>query len=453
MSIDRARLARLLDDERRRFLETHPRSAELFKRTSASLLGGVPMTWMRKWAGGFPIFAREARGAHVVDVDGHDYVDLCLGDTGAMAGHSTPAAVEAIVERARRGMTLMLPTEDAVFVGEAMARRFGLPYWQFTLSATDANRFALRIAREITGRPKVLVFHYCYHGTVDEAFATLQADGTVSARAGNVGPPVDLALTTRVVEWNDVPALEAALGPGDVACVLAEPALTNVGIVLPEPGFHAAMRDLTRRTGTLLILDETHTLSAGPGGYTGAHGLDPDLLTLGKPIGGGIPVGAFGASREVARRMFDRSAADYYDAGGVGGTLAGNALSLAAVRATLENVLTAEAYTRMIALGERFAAGVSSVIAARGLPWHVTKLGGRAEYMFSPRPPRNGALAFAARDGELEDYLHLAALNRGVLLTPFHNMALMSPFTTQADVDRHTTVFDESVRALGEVIA
>jgi glutamate-1-semialdehyde 2,1-aminomutase len=448
MSIDRARLATLLEDERRRFRETHPRSAELFARASKSLLGGVPMTWMRKWAGGFPIFAREAQGAHVVDVDGHDYVDLCLGDTGAMAGHSPPAAVEAIVERVRRGMTLMLPTEDAVFVGEEMARRFGLPYWQFTLSATDANRFAIRIAREITARPKVLVFHYCYHGTVDESFAALRADGTVAARAGNVGPPVDPALTTKVVEWNDIPALEAALRPGDVACVLAEPALTNVGIVLPEPGFHAALREITRRTGTLLILDETHTLSAGPGGYTALHGLEPDLLTLGKPIGGGIPVGAFGASRDVARRMFERQEADYYDAGGVGGTLAGNALSLAAVRATLENVLTAEAYARMIALAARFTAGVSSVIAARGLPWHVTQLGGRAEYMFSATPPRNGAEAFASRDGQLEDYMHLVALNRGVLLTPFHNMALMSPFTTEADVDRHTAVFDESVLAL-----
>jgi glutamate-1-semialdehyde 2,1-aminomutase len=448
MVIDRERLFVRLEDERRRFRETHRRSAELFARASESLLGGVPMTWMRKWAGGFPIFARDAKGAHVVDVDGHEYVDLCLGDTGAMAGHSAPAAVEAIVERARRGMTLMLPTEDAVFVGEEMARRFGLPFWQFTLSATDANRFAIRIAREITARPKVLVFHYCYHGTVDEAFAALHADGAVSARAGNVGPPVDPALTTKVVEWNDIAALEAALAPGDVACVLAEPALTNVGIVLPEPGFHAALREITRSTGTLLILDETHTLSAGPGGYTRAHGLDPDMLTLGKPIGGGIPVGAFGTSADVARRMFERLEADYYDAGGVGGTLAGNALSLAAVRATLERVLTAEAYAHMMALAARFTAGVASVISARALPWHVTQLGGRAEYMFSGRPPRTGAEAHAARDGELEDYMHLFALNRGVLLTPFHNMALMSPVTTEADVDRHTAVFTESVAAL-----
>jgi glutamate-1-semialdehyde 2,1-aminomutase len=310
MGIDRARLAGLLEDEQRRFRETHPRSAELFARSSNSLLGGVSMTWMRKWSGGFPIFAKEAMGAHVLDVDGIQYVDFCLGDTGAMAGHSAPAAVSAIVERARQGMTLMLPTEDSIYVGEEMARRFGLPYWQFTLSATDANRFAVRIAREITARPKILVFHFCYHGTVDETFAALQADGAVSARAGNVGPPVDPAVTTKVVEWNDIPALEAALAARDVACVLAEPALTNIGIVLPESGFHAALREITRRTDTLLILDETHTLSAGPGGYTGAHGLEPDVLTLGKPIGGGIPVGAFGASRDVARRMFERQEAD-----------------------------------------------------------------------------------------------------------------------------------------------
>jgi glutamate-1-semialdehyde 2,1-aminomutase len=342
----------------------------------------------------------------------------------------------------------MLPTEDAVWAGEELARRFGLPRWQFTLSATDANRFAIRMCRALTGRPKILVFNGCYHGTVDETFATLREDGSVGVRAGNVGPPVDPALTTKVVELNDVDALEAALAPGDVACVLAEPALTNIGIILPDPGFHQALRELTRRTGTLLVIDETHTFSAGPGGYTAAYGLEPDLLTIGKAIGGGVPVGAFGVTAELAERALAQPDADYEDVGGVGGTLAGNALSLAAVRATLGEVLTGDAFARMTALGERLADGVAKAIASAGRPWHVTRLGARAEYRFAPTPPRNGGESAAAGDEQLERFLHLYALNRGVLITPFHNMALVSPATTVADVDRHSEVFAAALAEL-----
>jgi glutamate-1-semialdehyde 2,1-aminomutase len=446
--VDRQRLAALITRESEAFASARPRSRALAERARASLLGGVPMTWMMRWAGPFPVFLAEARGARVVDVDGHEYVDLCLGDTGAMAGHSPAPVVRAVAERAAAGMTAMLPTEDALWAGEELGRRFGLPLWQFTLSATDANRSAIRIARELTGRPRILVFNGCYHGTVDETFATLRADGSVGVRPGNVGPPVDPALTTKVVELNDLDALEAALTPGDVACVLAEPALTNIGIVLPEPGFHEALRELTRRTGTLLVIDETHTFSAGPGGYTAAHGLEPDLLTIGKAIGGGVPVGAFGVTEGLAGRALASEEADYEDVGGVGGTLAGNALSLAAVRATLEQVLTDETFGRMTELGERLAAGIDGAIAAARVPWHVTRLGCRAEYRFTPHPPRNGGESAAAGDEELERFLHLYALNRGVLMTPFHNMALVCPATTEADVDRHTEVF---AAALGEL--
>jgi glutamate-1-semialdehyde 2,1-aminomutase len=446
--IDRGRLAALTAREEEAFAAARPRSRELAERAKGSLLGGVPMTWMMRWAGPYPVFLAEASGARVVDVDGHGYVDLCLGDTGAMAGHAPEPVVRAVAERGAAGLTAMLPTEDAAWAGEELARRFGLPLWQFTLSATDANRFAIRIAREVTGRAKILVFDGCYHGTVDETFATLRPDGSVGVRAGNVGPPVDPALTTKVVELNDLASLEAALAPGDVACVLAEPALTNIGIVLPEPGFHDGLRELTRRAGTLLVLDETHTFSAGPGGYTAAHGLEPDLLTIGKAIGGGVPVGAFGLTEEVARRALASARADYEDVGGVGGTLAGNALSLAAVRATLGEVLTDEAFAHMLVLGERLAAGVGSAIAGSGLPWHVTRLGARAEYRFAPRPPRNGGESAAAGDEELERFLHLHALNRGVLLTPFHSMALVCPATTEADVDRHTEVFAAALEEL-----
>ncbi len=448
MTIDRARLKDRLAEELRRFEEAHPRSRMLFERARGSLLGGVPMNWMVRWAGSFPIFVAHGEGAHFTDVDEHRYLDLCLGDTGAMTGHSPPASVEAIEERARRGITFMLPTEDAIRVGEELARRFGLPYWQTTLTATDANRFAIRLARHVTKRPKILVFDWCYHGTVDETFATLDDGGRVVARGGNLGPPVDPSVTTRVVEFNDVAALERELAHGDVACVLAEPVMTNIGIVHPEPGFHDALREATRRTGTLLILDETHTICAGPGGCTGAHGLSPDILTIGKPLAGGLPAAVYGLSAEVAERVRSGTDLATADTGGIGGTLAGNALSLAAMRATLQRVLTDDAYARTIPLAERFAEGAATVIAEHRLPWHVARLGCRAEYWFRATPPRNGAEAAASIDPELDRYMHLAALNRGILMTPFHNMALVAPQTTEEDIDFHTRVFRESVEAL-----
>jgi glutamate-1-semialdehyde 2,1-aminomutase len=447
-AIDRGRLAQLLEAELARFRAEHPRSAELHERARRSLVGGVPMPWMMLWAGGFPVVVERAEGNRVVDVDGHEYVDLCLGDTGAMTGHSPPEVVRELQERLARGITTMLPTEDAAWVGEELSRRFGLQQWLFTLTATDANRTALRIAREVTGRPKVLVYSYCYHGSVDEAFAVAAPDGTTRSREGNVGPAVDPSVTTRAVEFNDVGALERALAHGDVACVLAEPAMTNMGIVLPDAGYHDALRELTRRHGTLLIIDETHTVSAGPGGCTAEWGLEPDLFTIGKAIGSGIASGALGLSEQVARAMMEQTHADYEDTGGVGGTLAGNAFSLAAMRVTLDKVLIPEAYARAIPLAGRFADGVRDAVASHGLGWNVTQLGCRAEYRFQPEPARNGTEAHDASDPELERYLHLHALNRGVLLTPFHNMALMGPTTTAQDVDRHSEVFAEAVANL-----
>jgi glutamate-1-semialdehyde 2,1-aminomutase len=446
-NVARPRLREALRHEEERFATEHPRSRLLFERAKGSLLSGVPMSWMVRWAGGFPIFVRGGTGAHFEDVDGRRYLDLCLGDTGAMTGHAPAAAVRAAAERLAGGVTFMLPTEDAVVVGEELQRRFGLPFWQITLSATDANRFAIRLARAITGRHRVLVFNYCYHGTVDEAFATLEG-GKVRARPDNLGPGVDPAATTKVVEWNDLEALERALAPGDVACVLAEPAMTNIGIIHPEPGYHAALREITRRTGTLLLIDETHTICAGPGGYTREHRLEPDLFVVGKLVGGGVPAATYGLSAEVAERLSRLGAAAESDTNGIGGTLAGNALSLAAMRATLTEVLTPDFYARAIPLAERFTAGVESVIAAHALPWIVKRLGCRAEYWFRATPPRNGGEAAAAADAELDRYMHLAALNRGILMTPFHNMALFCPAVTEADVDRHTEVFRESVDAL-----
>jgi len=436
VAVEQSRLAALMAREERTFVDAHPRSAALFDRARGSLLGGVPMNWMSKWPGAFPPFVDEALGGRFRCVDGHEYVDLCLGDTGAMTGHSAGPTVAAIHDRIKRGMTFMLPTEDAVWVGEELARRFGLPFWQFTLTATDANRFAIRLARLITGRPKILVYNYCYHGTVDETFVTIR-DGHAVVRAGNLGPPVDPALTTRVVEWNDLDALEAALADGDVAAVLAEPVMTNIGIVHPADGYHAALRDLTRR----LIIDETHTICAGPGGCTRTDALEPDLLVIGKPIAGGLPAAAFGLTHAVAERVADQIELEHTDVGGIGGTLAGNALSMAAMRATLESVLTDAAYAHTIPLAERWTHGVQAAIDEYGLPWHVTRLGCRAEYLFGPDRPRNGAEAAAMDDFATQRFTHLYALNRGVLLTPFHNMALIAPQATDADIALHTAVF------------
>jgi glutamate-1-semialdehyde 2,1-aminomutase len=445
--IDRRRLAERHRAETERFEAEHPASAELFGRTQRHLLGGVPMNWMRRWPGPFPLFVEEAVGSRVRDVDGHTYVVFCLGDTGAMTGHAIEPMIEALRTQAPRGVTAMLPTADALAVGRELTARFGLPIWQLAMTATDANRFAVRLARHLTERPKVLVFNWCYHGTVDETFAVLDAGGHVVARPGSIGAPVEPAVTTQVVEFNDVDALAAALERRDVACVLTEPALTNIGIVLPDPGFHDELRALTRRTGTLLVIDETHTLCTGPGGYTAAHALEPDLLTVGKPLAGGIPAAAYGMRGEIADRLAEFVGSDDTDVSGIGGTLTANALSVAAMRAVLESTLKAPDYERTIPLARRWADGVEQVIEQRGLPWSVQQLGCRAEYWFCP-PPRNGGEAAAAVDHELDAYFHLAALNRGILLTPFHNMALMAPTTTEDDVDRHTEVFAETVMSL-----
>ncbi len=447
--INRKKLKELSEREEQKFIAEHPRSAEMYARARKSLMGGVPMNWMRKWAGPFPVFVARAKGARFTDVDGREYVDLCLGDTGAMTGHSPDVVADAIAKRVREGITLMLPTEDSIWVADELRRRFGLPYWQFALTATDANRFAIRIAREITQRSKILVYNFCYHGTVDESFAALR-DGMVVPRRGNIGPPVNPAETTCVVEFNDLNALEDALKHSDVAVVLAEPAMTNVGIILPDAGYWAASRELTRRYGTLLLADETHTICVGPGGCTREWKLDPDFVVFGKPIGSGIPGSTYGCTEEVAERISARIELEDCDVGGIGGTLAGNALSLAAMRSTLENVLTAKAFETMIPLATRWADGVSGEIKNHRLPWNVQQLGARAEYTFRENPPRNGGESAAAADFELERFLHLYALNRGVLLTPFHNMALMCPATTAADMDLHTRIFGA---ATGELVA
>ena len=447
MYTDRERLAALWADEVALFEKLHPRSREQWRRAVPLMPDGVPMLWMAKWPGPWPVYVESAAGAHFVDVDGIDHVDLCLGDTGAMCGHAPAASVAAISAQLAKGSTFMLPTSDAADAAALLQSRFGLPSWQFTLSATDANRSLIRYAREVTGRPKILVIDHCYHGTVDEAYANLD-DGRVVSRRGNIGPPVPLDYTTVVVPFNDEKALSKALAKLDIAAVLIEPAMTNIGIVLPDEGWHDYLRDLCNETGTLLIIDETHTLCAGPGGMTLRDGLEPDAVVLGKTIAGGIPAGAFGMTADFATRVRESLELEDIDVGGVGGTLAGNAVSMAGIKATLGEVLTAEVYPSMFARATEWTEGVQAALDEFEVPWQVTQLGARSEYSFLPRAPHTGAEAADADDFELQQFLHLHALNRGVLVTPFHNMALMCPATTSRDVERHTVAFREAVAAL-----
>lgn len=439
--IDRTHLVELTGAEQARFLLMHPKSGVMFESAKKVMPGGVPMSWMAKWPGAYPVFVASAQGARFVDVDDNSYIDFCLGDTGSMTGHSPAPTVAAIREQAGRGLTAMLPTADAVAVSEELAQRFGLPLWQFTVSATDANRHVIRYSRLITGKKKIIVIDRCYHGSVDETFATLDVEGNTVAREGNLGAPIALDQTTRVVEFNDLAAMEAALAHGDVAAILMEPAMTNVGIVLPDDGYLSKVGGLAKKYGALWIIDETHTISVGPGGMTAAFGLHPDFLTIGKAIGGGIPTGTFGMTHEVSAAIADCVKLDEIDTGGIGGTLAGNALSLAAMRATLAEVLTPAAFEQMISLGNRWCNGVDAAIKEFNLPWHCNRLGARGEYVFQSSAPRTGREAADAGDFELEQYIHLRLLNDGFLLTPFHNMALMSPATTTVDVDAHTEAF------------
>jgi glutamate-1-semialdehyde 2,1-aminomutase len=441
------RIASIFAAERESYVSTHPRSLALAGHGIAGFYQGVPMHWMRDWSMPYPFLVESALGAVLRDVDGNEYADFCLGDTGSMFGHSPAPVVDAIVRQAGKGLTYMLPTEDTIEVGRLLAERFGLPHWQVATTATDANRFALRVARAVTGRPKVLVFNGCYHGTVDETFVRL-IDGRAVNRPGLLGQVADLTQLARVVEFNDVAALEAALTHGDVACVIAEPVMTNSCMVLPEPGFHAELRRLTREAGTLLLIDETHTISTGPGGYTRAYGLEPDLFVLGKPVAGGVPASVWGFTDDVAQRLDAVRAQTPPGHSGMGTTLSANALSLAAMRATLEHVMAPAAYAHMEGLAALLASGLQDVVTTYGVPWHVVRVGARVEFICAPGPLRNGTEAEAAHAPALEQAIHIALLNRGCLIAPFHNMMLVSPATTAAQVEMLRQAFESVVASL-----
>lgn len=446
-SVPTDRIAALVESERARFAERNPASRAMAERTGRHWLQGVPLVWMKDWGTPFPLFIREARGVSLADVDDHEYVDFCLGDTGAMVGHAAEPVMRAVRQQAERGFTTMLPSEDAVVVGELLTRRFGLPRWQVTATASDANRSVIRWARAATGRAQILVFNGCYHGAVDDTFVVIE-NGRPRNRPGLAGEIRDVTATTKVVEWNDVEALERALAPGDVALVLAEPVMTNCVMVQPSPGFHAALRALTRKHGTLLAIDETHTISMDPGGCTRAFGLEPDFFVLGKSIAGGIPAAIYGFSEAVEGRMQGAmgDAASVFN--GIGTTLSGNALQLAAMRAVLEDILTDEVYARAMPLAERLERDIARLIAHYGLPWHVARLGLRVEFACAPDRPRNGAEAALGARNDIQRALVLFCINRGVVITPYYNMMLVSPATQGKHIDLLVRVLDEGLAAL-----
>ena len=442
------RIARFLAKETSRFHAEHPRTAALHQQASRRFLFGVPMHWMADAPSPVPLFVDHAEGATLHDADGHTIVDFCLGDTGAMFGHGPPPVVRTLAEFGSKGATTMLPSVTALEVAALLEQRFGLPMWQFTATASDANRFVLRWARAITRRKHIVVFNGCYHGTVDDVFVDLASDGSTHTRPSLLGQVHDLSTYTRVVEFNDLPGLQAALEMGDVACVITEPVLTNIGMVLPEPGFLDGVRALTRKHDALLVIDETHTISCGPGGYTAAFGLEPDVLVIGKPIAGGTPGAAYGFTSDVGARM--QTAKNNAPSGhsGIGTTLSAGLLTLRLMRAMLAEVMTEAAYAHMFAICRYVADGLENAIARHGLPWTVTRIGARCEYQFAPHRPRNGSEARATFNETLEAALHLALLNRGVLLTPFHNMVLACPAHTMHDAEKLIAAFDNALEDL-----
>ena len=445
--VDKARLTAFAARESRRFAASRPKSRAALVKDAWAYLDGVPLHWMKDWPlPHLPVIAR-ARAARITDIDGYQIDDFCLGDTGSMFGHSPKPLAKAIAHQATRGLTYMLPTEAALQAGRLLTEAFGDYRWQIATTATDANRFALRVARAITGRPRVLVFNGCYHGTVDDIFVTLQ-DGATVNRPGLLGQVTDLSQIAVCCEFNDLTAVESALAKGDVAAILTEPVMTNSCMVLPDPGFHAALRALATQYGALLMIDETHTISTGYGGYTRVHGLHPDIFVVGKCVAGGMPTAVWGLSPTTAERYQAVNAARPSGHSGMGTTLSANPMQFACLVATLAEVMTPKAYAGMERRAERLASGLAAVIAAHNAPWHVMRVGCRVEFICAPGPLHNGAEAARAHMPQVEGAVHIALLNRGCLIAPFHNMMLISPATKTRQIDRLITAFDEVLTEL-----
>lgn len=446
--ISGATIARVAAREAERFRAANPR-AFAHHAAATGWFQSVPFHWMRDWPSPVPIVAASAKDATLTSIDGQTYDDFCLGDTASLFGHSPPALAAALVKQASEGLSYMLPTERGAALSARLAAMFGLPQWQVTTTASEANRAVIRWCRAISGRTKILTFNGAYHGAVDDAFVDLK-DAAPVMRASLIGQVHDLRDTTTVVEFNDEDALANALRGGDIACVLAEPVMTNVGMVRDAPGFLQTLRKLCDETGTLLVFDETHTISSGYGGHSRTHGPAPDLMVIGKSIGGGVPCAVYGFSADVAARMAAHNAARPSGHSGIGTTLSANALAITAMDAMLGEVITPAAYNQMLAGAARLVTGLEHEIAAASIDWHVTQVGARVEFLTSPTPPRNGGEAKAAMHPELEAAIHLFLANRGILLAPFHNMMLVSPVTGEDQIDRLVGGFADCISALKE---
>ncbi|WBL33387.1 aspartate aminotransferase family protein [Sinirhodobacter sp. HNIBRBA609] len=447
--VSAARIAEFAAFEGERYRAARPRTRAALDAGAKGYLGGVPMHWMRDWPQPFPMLVARAKGSVIEDIDGHRIDDFCLGDTGSMFGHSPPPVARAIRAQSGQGLTYMLPTEAALAAGQLLSERFGPMRWQIATTATDANRFALRVARAVTGKTKVLVFNGCYHGTVDDAMVRLH-DGQTEARPGLVGQVADLTQLAVAAEFNDLASVEAALAKGDVAAILTEPVMTNSCMVLPAPGFHAGLRELATRYDALLIIDETHTISSGLGGYTRVHGLNPDIFVVGKCVAGGMPTAVWGVSDAVAARFADYDASRPSGHSGMGTTLSANPMQFACLVANLSEVMTPENYARMEAGAARLSAGLTKQVERFAAPWHVVRVGARVEFICAPGPLQNGAEAEGAHKPALEAAIHRGLLNRGCLIAPFHNMMLISPVTTKAQIDRLVAAFADVLGHLFE---
>jgi glutamate-1-semialdehyde 2,1-aminomutase len=439
--VRRDRLTAFAAREAARYASARPKAAAAMMAGAGTFLSGVPMHWMADWPMPHLPLVASAKGAKIEDIDGNTLDDFCLGDTGSMFGHSPPPVAKAIRAQARHGLTYMLPTKAALEAGRLLTERFGNFRWQIATTATDANRFALRVARAITGRPKVLVFNGCYHGTVDETFVTLENGATVNS-PGLLGQINDLTTTAVACEFNDLAGVEAALAKGDVAAILTEPVMTNSCMVLPDAGFHDGLRALSRQYGALLIMDETHTLSSGLGGYTGIHGLTPDIFVVGKCVAGGMPTAVWGLTPDTAARYEEVNANRPSGRSGMGTTLSGNPMQFVCLVANLSDVMTAKNYARMEQGAERLSRGLAKSITAHKAPWHVVRVGARVEFICAPGPLKNGAEAAFAHQPQIEAALHTGLINRGSLIAPFHNMMLVSPATTKRQIDHLIASFD-----------
>ena len=452
LRLDLGKLDSLREREVARFRARIPRSRALYEQSRRLMPSGVPSSWMAAFYPGTEIFVSRGAGARFEDVDGNSYLDMTQSDLSMVCGFGPEAVTRAVAQRFAAGSHFLLPTEDAIAVCGLLASRFGMPFWQFTLSASAANTEAIRIARLATGRDKVLLFAGKYHGHIDETLVTVKAE---VGEPGHHGLPRGVEQHTIIVPFNDLDAVEAALRQGDVACILAEPVMTNMGVIHPDDGFLSNLRALTRRMGALLIIDETHTQVAAFGGFTRAWRLEPDILTLGKCVGGGVPIGAYGLTAELSDLVERNTEPRVVDGKtlAIGGTTYGNALNMAAARAALESVLTEAGYERVARLGAVLADGIDRLIAQRDLPWRAYRLGNRSGICLDRTLPRNAAEAARCVSNPLNHAMRPFMANRGIWEPIYIHGPSASFAHTDADIATYLGALDALLDRIADCVS